>query len=71
MTDTDQTAFQRLISDEAQAREMLNDLHNLEGLLDEGQSFDDVDGWEIAMKFTEEDVPYLIDELEDIVDEQQ
>ena len=65
-----ETAFQRLIADEQQARDMINDLEDLEGLVPEGEDPDDVQGWEIALSFDVTDVPYLLEELEELVDGQ-
>jgi len=64
----EETAFQRLIAGEEQAREMMDDLEDLEGLVPEGEDPDDVQGWEIALSFDATDVPYLLEELEEITD---
>lgn len=63
------TAFQRLIHDEEQAQEMIDDLEDLEGLVPDDEDPDDVQGWEIALSFTAEDVPYILEELEELVDD--
>lgn len=63
-----ETAFQRLIADEQQARDMIDDLKNLEGLVPEGEDLDNVQGWELALSFDATDVPYLLEELEELVD---
>jgi hypothetical protein len=65
---TEETAFQRLIDGEEQAAEMIDDLNDLDGLLDEEQDPEEVDGWELAMRFSEDDIPYLLEELEEMVD---
>jgi hypothetical protein len=68
---SEETAFQRLISDKEQAREMIGDLEDLEGLVPESEDIEDVQGWEIALSFDATDVPYILEELEELVDDEQ
>jgi hypothetical protein len=66
-----ETAFQRLVADEEQAQEMIDDLENLERLVPEGEDPDDVQGWQIALSFDATDVPYLLEELRGVTDDGQ
>jgi hypothetical protein len=63
------TAFQRLLpDDESNVQELLEDLRDLENITPEGESVDDLEGWEMSLTFTEEDVPKMIEEIEEVTD---
>jgi len=53
------TAFQRLVNEEF-AEELAQDLRNLRGEMEDGR--------EITMQFFEEDLPTMIEELEEMTD---
>ena len=55
----DKTAFQRLVNEEF-AEELAEDLKGLRGEMEEGR--------EITMQFFEDDLPMMIEELEEITD---
>lgn len=55
----DKTAFQRLVNEEF-AEELARDLHNLRGEMEDGR--------EITMQFFEDDLPTMIEELEEMTD---
>lgn len=64
----DTTALQRMISEEAQAEALLADLKDLDELAPEDEDPEDIDQWEIALSFDITDVPFIIDELEEVAD---
>jgi len=70
-TETEETAFQRLVAGEAQAQEMIDDLSDLESIVPEGESIEDIEGWELALSFDATDVPYILEELRGITDDEQ
>lgn len=55
----DKTAFQRLVNEEF-AEDLARDLRSLRGEMEEGR--------EITMQFFEDDLPTMIEELEEITD---
>lgn len=61
---TNETALQRLIGDE-QRDELLADLKDLQQQVEDGEVNPAVEGWELALEFGVEDIPILIEELED------
>lgn len=63
----DLTVFQRLVNDD-EVQNMIDDLSDLEGLVPEDENPDDVKGWELALGFTAEDVPHILEELEELAD---
>jgi hypothetical protein len=60
------TALQHLVSDE-QAEELLDDLRDLDGLVPEDSNLPAVEGWELAIEFDINDVPLMVEELEEVV----
>jgi hypothetical protein len=66
----EQSTFQRLVAGEEQARDMIDDLNDLEGVVPDDEDPEDVDHWEIAFSFTREDVPHLLEELAGLVDDE-
>lgn len=56
----DKTAFQRLVNEEF-AEDLARDLRNLEGEMED-------EGREITMQFFEDDLPTMIEELEEMTD---
>lgn len=71
MTETDETALQRLVASDEQAQEMLDDLEDPEELVPEGEDPEDLEGWELALSFGYSDIPYIVEELEELVDDEQ
>jgi hypothetical protein len=61
---TNETALRRLIDDE-QRDELLADLKDLQQQVEDGEVNPAVEGWELALEFGAEDIPILIEELED------
>lgn len=68
MTETDETAFQRMAPTGEGRTDLLTDLKNFDELTPEEGDREDVQSWELALSFDETDVPYLIEELEELVD---
>jgi hypothetical protein len=64
---TDLTAFQRMVPDD-EAEAMLNDLRNADDLTPEGETMDSVDGLQLSLTFRSDDLPQMIEELEEITD---
>lgn len=62
---TERTLFQQLVTDNA-VSEMIKDLNNLEALIPDDQNLEDHDGWELALTMHTEDVPRIIEELQEI-----
>lgn len=62
------TVFQRLVNND-EVQNMIDDLEDLEGLIPEDEDPDDVQGWELALSFTAEEVPHIIEELEELTDD--
>lgn len=66
---TEKTAFQRIVGEEA-AQEMIDDLEELDPLMPEETDPEDIQAWEIAISFTTEDIPHMIEELEEIANDE-
>jgi hypothetical protein len=63
---SDNTAFQRLLPDEqSDLNDLLADLKDLESITPDGE---DVEGWEMSLTFTEDDVPAMVEEIEAMLD---
>jgi hypothetical protein len=67
MTD-DPTVFQRLVN-KKDVPDMMADLKDLHGMIPEEDDPDDVQGYELALSFTAEDVPHILEELEELADD--
>lgn len=66
---TEQTAFQRLLpDDEEELRGLVDDLRNPERIVPDGQTMDDLEGMEMALVFTEGDIPAMLEEAEAMLD---
>lgn len=64
-----ETAFQRLLPDEQSDLEnLLADLNDLESVTPDGESVDDMEGWEMSLTFDEDDVPAMVEEIEAMLD---
>lgn len=61
------TTFQRLVNND-EVPDMINDLENLESLTDKDP--DVVQGWELAIGFTAEDVPSMLEELRELTNDE-
>jgi len=68
MTDQKQTAFQRLVA-EAKIDQMIDDLENLERMTPDDVPPEEIDGWEVALSFTRDDVPFMLEELRELRDD--
>lgn len=55
---TNETVFQRLVGDEEQVEQMIDDLKSLDET--------GTEGWELALTFEPDDIPHIIEELEAI-----
>ena len=66
----DKTLFQQLV-DNREVDQMLNDLLNLESLIPDDGEMKDVQQWGLAVSFTPEDVPRMVEELEEISDDKE
>lgn len=62
------TVFQRLVNKD-EVQNMIDDLKDLEGLVPDDEDPDDVEAWEIALSFEATDVPYILEELEEVADD--
>jgi hypothetical protein len=63
---TEETAFQRLLPEEqSDLNDLLADLNDLESITPDGE---DVEGWEMSLTFTEDDVPAMVEEIEAMLD---
>lgn len=69
MTDENLTLFQQLVNNE-EASQMIEDLRDLDELIPEGERVEDIQAWEMAVSFDETDVPRMIEELEELVDDE-
>lgn len=67
MTDSEQTVVQRLIGDEELAQNMIDDLEIASEQVEDGEVEDE--NWELALSFSKEDIPHIIEELEGVADE--
>lgn len=70
MTEYDETLFQQLVSND-EVNKMIADLTNLENLVPDDTKMEELEGWELAISFTPEDVPRMVEELEELNDREQ
>jgi hypothetical protein len=64
----DPTALQQIISEEG-AEQLIDELENLDGLMPEGEGLPAKEGWEIAFDFDINDVPVMLEELREVVED--
>lgn len=64
---TEETLLQRLVSNK-KAKDILSDLKDLDETVPEDTDPEEIQRWEIALPFGLDDIPFMIDKLEEVVD---